>query len=100
MLREYLKFWPLIANLFFQLAIAARWPHPSSVADAVSLLEVAGKDQRGVVDVLVLNAATLLVLLVWWVWPLLHWRGQTLYDGFIRAYVVLRARSPVNPPGA
>ena len=63
------------------------------------MLEVAGKDQRDVVDILVLNAATLLVLLVWWVWPLLRWRGQILYDGFIRAYVVLRERSPANPPG-
>ncbi|MET3600052.1 hypothetical protein [Martelella mangrovi] len=89
-LREYLKFWPLIANNLIQFAIALGTPKASSVAEAVAWLETAGTDQRAIVDILVLNAATLLVLFVWWVWPFALWRGRMLYDGFIRAYVVLR----------
>ncbi|AMM84577.1 RDD family protein [Martelella sp. AD-3] len=88
--REYLKFWPLIANNLFQFAIAANAPKPASVSEAVALLETVGTDQRAIADILVLNAATLLVLFVWWVWPFALWRGRMLYDGFIRAYVVLR----------
>ena len=88
--REYLKFWPLIANNLFQLVIAANAPKPASVSEAVALLETVGTDQRAIADILVLNAATLLVLFVWWVWPFALWRGRMLYDGFIRAYVVLR----------
>nr|WP_272211264.1 RDD family protein [Marinicella sp. W31]MDC2877151.1 RDD family protein [Marinicella sp. W31] len=88
--REYLKFWPVIANNLIQFAIAAQAPRSSSVAETVAWLEAAGTDQRAIADILVLNAATLLVLFVWWVWPFALWRGRTLYDGFVRAYVVLR----------
>lgn len=90
-LREYLKFWPVWVNGCFQFAIALQSPSINSVADAVSAMETAGADQRMLVHMLVLNAATLLVIFVWWVWPFALWRGRSLYDAMMRCWVVQRS---------
>lgn len=88
--REYLKFWPVWVYAIISLIISREAAPITSIADATAALQVLSAGPRAVADVLVLNAATLLLLFVWWIWPFALWRGRALYDGFMRCYVVLR----------
>ncbi|WP_176082983.1 RDD family protein [Martelella sp. HB161492] len=89
-MREYLKFWPICVFAVIQFILSGATPEIHSVAEGVALLETMGAPSRALGLSLLSGSATLLVLFVWWVFPMALWRGRMYHDAICGSFVVLR----------
>lgn len=95
--RELLKALPLLIIAAIQVAAFYLTEQASkSIEEKVSFVQNAafGPMTNGFLPTAILG----LVLMAWWVWPLIFWRGQTLYDRISDCRVV--KRSSETPPAA
>ncbi|TPW33098.1 hypothetical protein FJU08_00565 [Martelella alba] len=88
--REYLKFWPICVFAVIQFVLSGAAPEIHSIAEAVAMLDVIATPSRALGLSLLSGSATILVLFVWWVFPLTLWRGRMYHDAMCGSFVVAR----------